>query len=170
MKLIKLTENYKNEWKSLIDEFEKNQEKIIPLGMRGSSNSFLDFLIESENNSKGINLSNGIVPSDIYFLVKDKSKFLIGAIDIRHYLNEKLLKSGGNIGYGVRPSERNKGYATQMLALALEKCKEMQIPRILITCSKDNIASANVIINNGGILENEIIENGVIKQRYWISL
>ncbi|MGL5594668.1 MAG: GNAT family N-acetyltransferase [Cetobacterium sp.] len=129
MKLIKLTENYKNEWKSLIDEFETNQEKIIPLGMRGSSSSFLDFLIESENNSKGINLSNGIVPSDIYFLVKDKSNFLIGAIDIRHYLNDKLLKSGGNVGYGVRPSERNKGYATQILALALKNVKRCKYPK-----------------------------------------
>lgn len=56
-----------------------------------------------------------------------------------------------------------------MLTLALEKYKEMQISKILITCSKDNIASANVIIKNGGILENGIIENGIVKQRYWIS-
>lgn len=169
MKLIKLTEKYKNEWENLINEFEISQEKLIPFGMKGNCESFLEFLIESENNSKGINLAKGIVPSDIYFLVRNDSDYLIGAIDIRHYLNEGLLKSGGNIGYGIRPSERNKGYATQMLALALEKCKEMQISKILITCSKDNIASANVIIKNGGILENEIIENGIVKQRYWIS-
>lgn len=170
MKIIKLTESYKNEWESLVDEFEKNQEKLIPSGIKGNCKSFWEFLIQSENNSKGVNLSNGVVPSDIYFLVKNDSKFLIGAIDIRHYLNENLFKSGGNIGYGIRPSERGKGYATQMLALALKKCKEMQLSKVLITCSKTNIASAQVIIKNGGILENEVMENGILKQRYWIHL
>lgn len=170
MKLIKLTEDYKCEWESLISEFEENKEKLTPVAMRGHAHTFEEFLIESNNNSKGINLPDGIVPSDIYFLVDDNSKYLLGAVDIRHYLNEYLLQYGGNIGYGVRPSERKKGYATQMLDLALEKCKEMQIPRVLITCFKSNVASANTIIKNGGILENEVIEDGKIKQRYWIKL
>lgn len=58
--------------------------------MKGNCESFLEFLIESENNSKGINLARGIVPSDIYFLVSNDSCYLIGAIDIRRYLNEGL--------------------------------------------------------------------------------
>ena len=58
--------------------------------MKGNCESFLEFLIESENNSKGINLARGIVPSDIYFLVSNDSYYLIGAIDIRRYLNEGL--------------------------------------------------------------------------------
>lgn len=170
MKLIKLTDNYKYEWESLISEFEENKEKLTPLAMKGHADTFEEFLIESNNNSKGINLPDDIVTSDIYFLVNDNSKYLIGAIDIRHYLNDYLLQYGGNIGYGIRPSERKRGYATQMLALALEKCNEMQISRVLITCFESNIASANTIIKNGGILENEVIEYGKIKQRYWIQL
>ena len=170
MKLIKLTRDYKCEWKSLIGEFEKNNEKLTPLSMKGNANTFEDFLIESNNSSKGINLKDGIVPSDVYFLVDDNSKYLIGAIDIRHYLNKYLLQYGGNIGYGIRASERKKGYATQMLALALEKCKEIGISRVLITCFKSNVASANTIIKNGGILENEVVEDENIKQRYWIQL
>jgi predicted acetyltransferase len=102
---------------------------------------------------------NGIVHSDIYFLVNKDSKYLVGAIDIRHYLNEYLLKYGGNIGYGVRPSERQKGYATKMLALALGECKKIGMTKVLITCFKNN-----------GFLENEVIEDGMIKQRYWIRL
>ena len=95
---------------------------------------------------------------------------MLGAIDIRHYLNENLLHYGGNIGYGIRPSERQKGYATQMLALALEECKKIGMLKALITCFKSNVASANTIIKNGGVLENEVIEYGEIKQRYWIQL
>ncbi|CDH91067.1 acetyltransferase [Clostridium botulinum B str. Eklund 17B (NRP)] len=108
MKLITLTSSYKTEWESLISEFEENGEKLIPLAMKGHANTFEEFLIEAYKNSKGIDLPDGIVPSDIYFLVDDNSKYLIGAIDIRHYLNEYLLKYGGNIGYGIRPSERKK--------------------------------------------------------------
>ncbi|NFS29177.1 GNAT family N-acetyltransferase [Clostridium botulinum] len=170
MKLITLTSSYKTEWESLISEFEENGEKLIPLAMKGHANTFEEFLIEAYNNSKGIDLPDGIVPSDIYFLVDDNSKYLIGAIDIRHYLNEYLLKYGGNIGYGIRPSERKKGYATEMLYLALEECKTKGLSKVLITCFKSNIASANTIIKNGGILENEIAEGGNVKQRYWIQL
>ncbi|MGN2370107.1 GNAT family N-acetyltransferase [Clostridium botulinum] len=170
MKLITLTSSYKTEWESLIGEFEENGEKLIPLAMKGHANTFEEFLIEAYNNSKGIDLPDGIVPSDIYFLVDDNSKYLIGAIDIRHYLNEYLLKYGGNIGYGIRPSERKKGYATEMLYLALEECKTKGLSKVLITCFKSNVASANTIIKNGGILENEIAEGGNVKQRYWIQL
>lgn len=96
---------------------------------------------------------------------------MVGAINIRHYLNDNLLKHGGHIGDGVRPSERQKGIATRMIALGLEECKKLGLKRVLMTCRKDNIGSAKSIINNGGILENEIKQDdGVVTQRYWIDL
>ena len=99
---------------------------------------------------------------------------LIGMIDIRHRLNEGLLRFGGNIGYSVRPCCRRQGYATQMLALALEECRKMQMQKVLVTCNKENIGSAKTIQKNGGVLENEVAgkENGEdrITQRYWITL
>ena len=76
-----------------------------------------------------------------------------------------------HIGDGIRPSERKKGYATKMIALALEECKKLNIDRVLMVCFKDNIGSSKCTINNGGVLENEIIhEDGTIDQRYWIKL
>lgn len=94
----------------------------------------------------------------------------MGAVNIRHRLNEKLLKTGGHIGDGIRPSERRKGYATAMLALALEECKKLGIDKVLMCCDKDNIGSAKSIVKNGGVLENEVEEEGHIEQRYWIQL
>ena len=95
---------------------------------------------------------------------------MVGTVNIRHWLSEALLVNGGHIGDGIRPSERKKGYATKMIALALEECKKLNIDRVLMVCSKYNIGSAKSIINNGGIIENEIInDDGTIDQRYWIE-
>ena len=102
--------------------------------------------------------------------MEEGSKRILGAIDIRHELNAYLHTYGGNIGYGIRPSERKKGYATQMLNLALEQCKILGMQKVLITCFKDNVGSAKTILNNGGVLENEVAENGILKQRYWITI
>lgn len=91
-------------------------------------------------------------------------------MNIRHYLNDKLFETGGHIGDGIRPSERRKGYATAMIGLALEECRKLGIDRVLICCDKDNIGSVKSIQRNGGVLENEVEENGNIVQRYWIEL
>ena len=57
-----------------------------------------------------------------------------------------------------------------MLALALDKAKEMHISPVLITCNDDNLASARVIEKNGFTLENKIIvfKDGkdFLKRRY----
>ena len=95
---------------------------------------------------------------------------MVGAVNIRHYLSEALLKNGGHIGDGVRPSERRKGIATKMIGLALRECRRLGIENVLMVCSKDNIGSAKSIVNNGGVLENEIEVDGNIEQRYWIKL
>lgn len=108
------------------------------------------------------------VPATTYFAIAGEK--IVGTIQVRHFLNDCLLVHGGNIGYGVRPSERRKGYATKMLALALEKCRELGIEKALITCNGNNIASARTILRNGGVLENEITQtDGTVTQRYWID-
>ena len=112
----------------------------------------------------------GLVPSSTYLAVREKDNYIVGMIDIRHYLNEYLTQVGGHIGYGVRKTERNKGYAKQMLKLALEKCKELKIKKVLITCDEDNIASEKVILSANGKLEDIRNVDGENKKRFWIDL
>lgn len=110
-----------------------------------------------------------LATADTYLLMKDGE--IIGALSLRHYLSENLLKTGGHIGYGIRPSQRGKGYAPCMLALGLEKAKERGIDRVLVTCDEDNPASARTIEACGGVLENrEQGENGALVRRYWITV
>ncbi len=112
----------------------------------------------------------GLVPSSTYLGVREKDNYIVGMIDIRHYLNEYLTQAGGHIGYGVRKTERNKGYAKQMLKLALEKCKELKIKKVLITCDEDNIASEKVILSANAKLEDIRNIDGENKKRFWIDL
>lgn len=128
------------------------------------------WLQELKKRSCEDTVPKGLVPSSTYLAVREKDNYIVGMIDIRHYLNEYLTQVGGHIGYGVRKTERNKGYAKQMLKLALEKCKELKIKKVLITCDEDNIASEKVILSANAKLEDIRNVDGENKKRFWIDL
>ena len=114
---------------------------------------------------------DGLVPDVTFFALDTERDLFVGAVNLRLWLNERLLFDGGHIGDGIRPSERRRGYATEMIRLALIECKKLGIKRVLMVCDKDNIGSAKSIVRNGGVLENEITdEDGTVEQRYWIEL
>lgn len=113
---------------------------------------------------------DNLVPDSTFFCFDEERNLIVGAVNIRHTLNDDLVAYGGHIGDGIRPSERRKGYATKMISLALEKCKNLGISKVLLVCDKTNIGSAKSIIKNNGILENEVEHNGKIIQRYWINI
>jgi len=111
----------------------------------------------------------GLVNASTYFAVVEGR--IVGTVQVRHALNEELYNANGHIGYNVRPSERRKGYGTRMLALALERCRELGIDKVLVTCDKDNVISAKTIMKNGGVFENEFVEeDGNIIRRYWVTM
>lgn len=172
LKLIKLSKEYEKELGEMIDEWKEDQEKNhtnhSPYAIFKNDYHDFDYYLENLEQKEP---KEGKVPGSVFFLLDEDRKILLGAVNIRHYLNEYLLREGGHIGDGIRPSERRKGYATKLIGLALLECKKLGIDRVLITCDKDNIGSAKSIINNGGVLENEIVDDeGNIVQRYWINI
>ena len=162
---------------SYADEIIKYKEESLaesPI-INGSAgldrlSSIEDWLEELNKRSCEDTVPKGLVPSSTYLAVREKDNYIVGMIDIRHYLNKYLTQVGGNIGYGVRKTERNKGYAKQMLKLALEKCKELKIKKVLITCDEDNIASEKVILSANAKLEDIRNVDGENKKRFWIDL
>jgi len=111
------------------------------------------------------------VPATTYFSVREGDHKIIGTIQLRHELDDYLRQRGGHIGYGIRPSERGKGYGTEQLALVLEKAKALGLPRVMISCDQTNAASARVAVKNGARLEWQGYdeEDGYIRI-YWIDL
>ena len=90
------------------------------------------------------------VPGRTYFLVRENDNRIVGMISIRTVLNEKLKKFGGNIGYGIRPSERKKGYNKINLYLGLKVCDEYGIEKALLDADLDNPASWRTMEALGG--------------------
>ncbi len=166
LKLIKLEECYRPQLNDMMEEWLASGEKLIPYSIRRAD--YRDF--SAYLAALDAPLGADPVPNTTWFCLDTESERLVGAVSIRHELKGRWLLDGGHIGDGVRPSERRKGIATKMIALALEKCRELGIPRVLMVCHKDNIGSAKSIIANGGVLENEIVLDGELNQRYWITL
>lgn len=111
----------------------------------------------------------GIVPSSTFFACRKQDARVVGMVNIRHSLNEYLATYAGHIGYGVRPSERRKGYGTEILKLALGFAKSIGLERVMVVCYKENTASRRTILACGGVLERELAyENGNILQVYFL--
>ena len=173
IELVRLSPKFERHLTEMMDEWWPAEgNDIVPYAIR--KNDYRDFgsYLENLDNDDEAAREKGLVPDITYFALDPGRDIFIGAVNIRKYLNEKLLRYGGHIGDGVRPSERNKGYGTEIVRLALEKCRELNIERVLMTCDRDNLASAKVIQKNGGVLESEIADpdDGELVQRYWIDL
>ena len=166
IRLVKLSEEYQPQLVEMMQEWCEAGEKIVPYAIR--KNDYRDFRYYLDNLEIKEEI-DGKVPDSTFFCLDVDRNIFVGAVNIRHYLTEEMLVNGGHIGDGIRPSERRKGYATAMIGLALEEAKKLGIDRVLMCCDKENIGSAKSIMNNGGILENEVVVNGVTEQRYWIE-
>jgi predicted acetyltransferase len=120
--------------------------------------------------ARGEGLPADRVQSSTFWLI-DQDHY-IGRLSIRHSLNDYLLQFGGHIGYDIRPSMRNRGYGTQILALAIPEAKKIGLSRALVTCKTENSASQKIIEKNGGVLEDirYCQKKNCSYRRYWIDL
>ena len=133
-------------------------------------NEWLEMLLK---NSKKETVSKDWTVTSTFFGIRKSDNKIIGMIDIRHELSTDFLKNYvGHIGYSVLPSERKKGYATQMLNKGLYYCRQdLKLDKVMVACHKDNEGSRKTIVNAGGILEREYLDTeGKVVGIYWINL
>ena len=160
----------KAEFLAMIEEFKAEGRDVIDGIGCIKADDFGNSVRRAKEHVYGVGLPEGWVPASTYWLVRDGIP--VGTCHLRHELNDFLENYGGHIGYSVRPSQRNKGYGTQILRLAVEKASGLGIERVLVTCDDDNIASVRVIENNGGKLADKVKTEYAefLVRRYWITL
>jgi len=170
MELVELTEALEDAYMEFLEECLAAGDSHKQGDYDRARTDFAGLLRRQRNNAEGLDLPQGWVPQKKFLLVGGGR--VLGSISVRYWLTEALKDFGGHIGYTVRPSERGKGCATEMLRLMLDKARRWGLARVLLTCNKDNPASARVIQKNGGRLESESFSKraGRIMQRYWVQL
>lgn len=148
MKLIKPNLKYEQSWQEALAEFRA--EKAIGFwNFEQEPTNITEYIQRTKNESVGKNLKSNKSPNSTYWLI-DKNKF-IGHCNIRHSLTEQNQQFG-HIGYYIRPAERQKGYGTKILELAIVKLKQLNLSEALITCDETNQGSIKVIQKNRGQL------------------
>lgn len=157
------------EYRAYLAEFVAQNEPAT--FYREPEGTFAEFVAQLAREARGEGLEDWMVPQHTFWCLRDDGR-MVGVIKVRHRLTPALEACGGHIGYFVRPSERGKGYATRILALALEHVQALGLSRVLLTCHTANRASARVIEKNGGVLAGEGISprDGEPHLRYWITL
>ena len=169
LEIVRFNEVSEQEYNDYIIEWESTNELIVPSATNRKGRSFLEMMNKWILDETDDAYKNGFVPSTLYYMINDNRK-IIGAIHFRQQLNDRLIQNGGNVGYGIRPSERRKGYATIMLYKLLKMLKNQKNEKVLITCDEDNIASAITIEKANGKLQDKVSFQGVMTRRYWIYL
>lgn len=153
------------------EHIEHGESDLHGAALMEKKETFDEWLTMIKNNRNQYTVQDGWVPATTFFAIRKEDGKLIGMMDIRHELNDFLREYGGHLGMGVRPTERRKGYATQILMMALDYCRSIGLDKVMAACYEENAASRNTILKCGGELEREFTyTDGKVVQVFWISL
>ena len=114
----------------------------------------------------------GRCQSKTFLLIRENDDKIVGTINVRWNLTESMKQFGGNIGYGIRPTERRKGYNKINLYLGLIEAQKLGLDRVMLDCDVNNLGSAKTIQSLGGVLERTEVDpsNGVLTSVYWFNV
>ena len=158
MKLVFPTPEYKEKAIEYIQEFYEYNSEINGSGALDRflrESTYEEWLVKIRKDIDIANVEKPRVPALTYFYVREEDDRIVGMINIRLALSDFLREEGGHIGYSVRPTERKKHYATDMLKAGVEVLNTIGINEVFVSCDKENLASSGTILNNGGKLIKE---------------
>lgn len=157
-----------NDFMAMVEEFQSFDEAHFIEEDVLVKDGFAKYVTWLHQGEQGKLSDQGLVPWSAYWAIDVNSNTLVGVSSLRHELSPWLAQYGGHIGYRVRPSMRQRGVGTKILALTLRCALERGIEQALVICQKDNAGSVGVIHNNGGILESEVSWEGRTLCRFWV--
>lgn len=170
MGIVPLAPGHGQALENFLLDFERAGEARIPAYFAAPSWSHNEIVSRFAAWERGEALTGGWVPSTTRFLVEEGR--ILGVFNLRHALNDHLRRTGGHVGYAVRPSARGQGFGTRLLEGAKREARLMGIDRLLVTCDESNAASRRVIEKSGGRLRDAIAREGTRARtlRFWIDL
>ena len=168
LSLVKPDVRYAKSHASYVAEFTAAGEPLVPWILLNIEDDFHAYVERLNNQLTGNDSTRDFVANSSYWLLDDQE--IVAVSNMRHHLTPALLDYGGHIGYSVRPSRRSCGLAKQVLRLTLDRLRAIGVERARLTCDKQNIASASVIIANSGVLDSEALIKDTLVQRYWIPM
>ena len=156
-------------YRAMVREFLDRGEELIPFPLSFENDDFAALVARFAACARGEGIPEGFVPHSTFWLV-DAAGEVVGVSNLRHALTDRLRIEGGHIGYGVRPSARRRGHATELLRRTLGRARALGIGEALVTCSKANAGSVGTILKCGGRIQSEeyVEFRGEIVQRYLV--
>ena len=166
----------KNEIIDYINEFVEHKSDI---NGTGSLDKILDGYTFEQALESCLNMQYeeyakkfGRCPVKTFLLIRKNDNKIIGTINVRWNLTEKVKQFGGNIGYGIRPTERRKGYNKMNLYLGLIEAKKIGLDKVMLDCDVENLGSSKTMEALGGKLERTEIDpyDEILTSVYWINV
>lgn len=124
--------------------------------------------MENEEYAKKINRCQ----SKTFLLIRENDNRIVGTINVRWNLTEAMKRFGGNIGYGIRPTERRKGYNKINLYLGMQEAQKLGLDRVMLDCDVNNIGSDRTLKALGGVLERTEVDpsDNILTNVYWFDV
>lgn len=145
----------------------------------GSLNKILEGYTFEQSLDRCLNMENeeyakkiGRCPGKTFLLIRENDNKIVGTINVRWNLTEEMKQFGGNIGYGIRPTERRKGYNKINLYLGLMEAQKLGLDKVMLDCDVNNLGSAKTMQALGGVLERIEVDpyDGILTSVYWFDV
>lgn len=154
LRFEKIDDKYCNQYIEMVQEWKASNTSLTPDILEIPCNNEIEYrniVSIAKNAAIGIHEDRDWYEKCNYYLVVNDQDKLIGITAVRSNLTQLGKDTLGNIAYGIRPSERRKGYAKAVANMLVNKCRELGMNEIVACHYIENDASKRVLESAGAI-------------------
>lgn len=154
LRFEKIDDKYCNQYIEMLQEWKASNTSLTPDILEIPCNNEIEYrniVLTAKNATIGMHEDRDWYEICNYYLVVNDQDKLIGITAIRSNLTQLGKDTLGNIAYGIRPTERRKGYAKAVANMLVNKCRELGMNEIVACHYIENDASKRVLESAGAI-------------------